>query len=373
MATMSENEPLRRHALPRGFIIVVGLAAGVVVLAGMREVSGIVGPILMALALVVTVYPLRTWLQAKGAPAWVAVPVVVLGVYAVLIALVVSFVWGLASFVTLLPTYGSQMQDTVDWIRATALDLGIGRDEVMQMVGVIEPAKIVQYSLVLLSGVWSIVSVLIFVIVLVLFLAVDSTKFTTRMPDVRGIRSQSITALESFAKGTRQYFAVATVFGAVVAVLDGIALWALGIPGVVLWTILAFVTNYIPNVGFILGLAPVAVIALLSGGVGKAIAIVVIYVVLNFVIQSVIQPKFVGDAVGLTTTISFLSLVLWSFVLGPLGAILAVPMTLLAKALLVDVDPDARWLQLFLGDQPDHRPRKERKAAKTAAELPDPA
>jgi AI-2 transport protein TqsA len=74
--------------------------------------------------------------------------------------------------------------------------------------------------------------------------------------------------------------------------------------------------------------------------------------VLNFVIQSVLQPKFVGDAVGLTTTMSFLSLIIWAYLLGPLGAILAIPASLLFKALLIDVDPDAKWLQLFFGDEP---------------------
>ena len=82
------------------------------------------------------------------------------------------------------------------------------------------------------------------------------------------------------------------------------------------------------------------------------ITVIVVYCVLNFIIQSVLQPKFVGDAVGLTTTVSFLSLIIWAYLLGPIGAILAIPASLLVKALLVDVDPDAKWLQLFLGDEP---------------------
>ncbi len=77
-----------------------------------------------------------------------------------------------------------------------------------------------------------------------------------------------------------------------------------------------------------------------------------VYCVLNFIIQSVLQPKFVGDAVGLTTTVSFLSLIVWAYILGPIGAILAIPASLLVKALLVDMDPDAQWLGLFLGDKP---------------------
>jgi AI-2 transport protein TqsA len=72
--------------------------------------------------------------------------------------------------------------------------------------------------------------------------------------------------------------------------------------------------------------------------------VVIGYSLLNVVIQSVIQPKFVGDAVGLSTSLTFLSLVFWTWVLGPLGALLAIPLSLLTKALLVDVDPSTRWL-----------------------------
>ena len=80
--------------------------------------------------------------------------------------------------------------------------------------------------------------------------------------------------------------------------------------------------------------------------------VIVVYCATNFVIQSIIQPMFVGDALGISTTLTFLSLVFWAFVLGPLGAVLAIPLTLLVKALLVDVDPRSRWLVPLLSGQP---------------------
>ena len=113
-------------------------------------------------------------------------------------------------------------------------------------------------------------------------------------------REPVLTALGTFAAGTRNYFGVATIFGAIVAVLDGAALLILGIPGAGLWALLAFVTNYVPNIGFLIGLVPPALIALLDGGVSEMIIVIAVYCVLNFIIQSVLQPKFVGDAVGLT-------------------------------------------------------------------------
>jgi predicted PurR-regulated permease PerM len=91
----------------------------------------------------------------------------------------------------------------------------------------------------------------------------------------------------------------------------------------------------------VLGLLPPA---LLQGGVRQAVLVIVAYSVINVMIQSLLQPKFIGDAVGLSVTPTFLPRVFWSFVIGPLGALLAVPLSLFIKALLVDADPDSRWL-----------------------------
>ena len=104
---------------------------------------------------------------------------------------------------------------------------------------------------------------------------------------------------------------------------------------------LAFITNYIPNIGFVIGLIPPAVLALLDGGPRLMVIVIVFYSVINVVIQSIIQPKVVGDVVGLSATITFLSLVVWTWLIGPLGAVLAVPLSLLTKALLIDADPRA--------------------------------
>jgi predicted PurR-regulated permease PerM len=116
----------------------------------------------------------------------------------------------------------------------------------------------------------------------------------------------------------------------------------------VLWGLLAFITNYIPNIGFIIGVIPPAALGLLTGGWELMVLVIVLYCAVNFVVQSVIQPKFIGDTVGLATTITFLSVVFWTLILGALGALLAVPLTLLAKALLVDADPSMARVQPLL-------------------------
>jgi predicted PurR-regulated permease PerM len=146
---------------------------------------------------------------------------------------------------------------------------------------------------------------------------------------------------------------VTTVFGLIVAIIDVVALLIIGVPLALTWGVLALVTNYIPNIGFILGLIPPTLIALLEDGWGAAIAVIASYSAVNVVIQTLIQPRFTGDAVGITSTVAFLSLIIWAFILGPLGALLAVPATLLVKSLLVDHADRGRWMGALLNSTPD--------------------
>ena len=150
------------------------------------------------------------------------------------------------------------------------------------------------------------------------------------------------------------------------------------IPLAVTWGLLSFITNYIPNVGFIIGVVPPALLGLLIGGPQLMVVVIVVYSGINMVIQSIIQPRFIGDAVGLSGTVTFVALVFWAWLLGPLGAILAIPLTLLAKALLVDTDPRAKWADALLRatpaepdpDAPPKKSRRERRRERDEA-LPD--
>jgi len=153
-----------------------------------------------------------------------------------------------------------------------------------------------------------------------------------------------VDALSSFASGTRSYLGVSAVFGLIVAVIDAGLLYLLGVPGAFVWGVLAFVTNFIPNIGFIIGIIPPAFLALLDDGWEGLLLVVVAYSVLNVTIQTFIQPRIVGNSVGLSAEITFMSLVVWTFLLGALGALLAVPMTLLLRAIFIDSDSRASWV-----------------------------
>jgi AI-2 transport protein TqsA len=139
-------------------------------------------------------------------------------------------------------------------------------------------------------------------------------------------------------------------------------------PPIRTWGVLAFVTNYIPNIGFILGVIPPALIALPDGGVGSAVAVVVAYTVINVVVQTIIQPRFTGDAVGISATVAFVSLIFWAYVLGTLGALLAVPATLFLKSVLLVNSVPASWVNALVSASPSkEKPRAVRRIGRQAA------
>ena len=338
------ERPQAVSVLPRGLLILLGFAAAVITVAGLKSISGLVAPAFLALVLTIGVHPLRGWLMRHGLPGWAATLVMILTVYAILLILALSLVVSIARFATLMPSYQQDMSNLVSEATAWLESVGVGKQQIDAVGQAFDPSRLVGVATGFLSGLLSVLSNLFFIVVLLLFLAFDAAWFPGRLGDAEQSRSGLVTALVSFAVGTRRYLVVSTVFGLIVAVLDVGLLYALSIPVPLVWGLLAFITNYIPNIGFVVGLVPPAILGLLEGGIPGALGVIIGYSVLNVVIQSVLQPKFVGDAVGLSTSLTFVSLVFWAWVLGALGALLAIPLSLLAKALLVDADPDSRWL-----------------------------
>ena len=340
----------RRGALPRALVILIGAAAVVVVVAGIQATAWLIGPAFMALIVVIAVAPVHGWLRRHGWPGWATTLVLILLVYGILLGLALGIIFSLARLGTELPQYASKADDLVNSATAKLAALGVGPEQLQQAASSLNLGKLAGVIGALLSSVAGLASNFVFLLALLLFLSVETGGAGDRIASIAADRPRVAEALGHFAWGTRQYLLVTTVFGFIVAVLDTIALAILGIPLAVTWGLLSFITNYIPNIGFILGVIPPALLGLLTGGPTLMVIVIVVYCVLNTVIQSVIQPRFIGDAVGLSVTVTFVVLFFWAWLLGPLGAILAIPITLLCKALLVDIDPQARWADALLRD-----------------------
>ncbi|WP_229073724.1 AI-2E family transporter [Actinoplanes sp. DH11] len=346
--------------LPRGVVVLLGTAGAVVTIAGMRGVADLIGPIFLALMLAVTVSPLTSGLRRHGTPVWLATTATVTVVYLVLLAIGGALAVSVARLVDMLPQYREQFATLRDQLVSGLGGLGISVPQLRDAVAGADPGNVIQLVESLVGGLAGLLSNTVFLLAVLLFMCLDTVGFPARLRSTTAERPQVVGALRSFAQGTRRYLLVSTVFGLIVAVVDTGLLWALGVPLPVLWGLLAFITNYIPNIGFVIGLVPPALLALLEGGTDLMLTVIALYCVVNFVIQSVIQPKIVGDAVGLSATVSFLSLVFWAWVLGALGALLAIPLTLFAKGLLIDIDPSTRWINTLLSGGPPPPPEPPR-------------
>ena len=340
-----------RWALPRGLIILLGLAAALVAALGMRQFAGILGPVFLALVLSIAVHPVRRLAERYHLPGWLGMILSLIAVYGIVVGLVAILVIAGIQFASLLQDYAPQFQAFLQDAAQLLESVGVSQEKLQSLASQLSPSRLVDLATSLLGGLAGVLSSVFFIIVLLFFTVVDAGDFASKLTHT-SIRGRSLAeTFQQFARGTRQYLAVATIFGAIVAFLDVIALWILDIRYAWLWGLLAFITNFIPNIGFVIGLVPPTIIALLDHDVATAIIVVIVYCVLNFVIQTIIQPRVVGVTVGLSATLSFLSLIVWTTILGATGAFLAIPLSLFVKSLLVDVDPEHDWLAPLLSSE----------------------
>jgi predicted PurR-regulated permease PerM len=351
--------PATSGGLPRWLLLLLGGATATIAVAGLREISWLIAPVLLALVVVIALAPVQTWLMRAGWPRWASATVLLVLVWTVLLGFAGLLVLSIAQLAALLPDYADRAEVLLNGIVRDLNNAGVVSGQLSDLVGNIDYSQLVGVATGLLSRLTDAASTLLLLLSALVFLAIESGGFGRRLALVAAERPHLPIALGLFARGTRSYLLVSTVFGAIVAIGDAVGLALIGVPAAVLWGVLSFITNYVPNIGFVLGLIPPALLGLLAGGWGELIAIVVLYSVLNFVVQTLIQPRFVGDSVGLSMTVTFVALLFWGWVMGALGALLAIPLTLLVKALLVDVDPRGHWLDVLLREEP-RAPRTSR-------------
>lgn len=346
------STPPRRTFSPASRMLLT-LAAAAIVIAGLYFARGVIGPLAIAALVVMVAHPVRHPLERRGVPAGLATAAVIVVAYLILFIMAFLLVVAAAQFAALIPQYADQLASTEGQLLSLVSDLGLGTESVQSLIGSIGPAQLLNLGVEVSAAVLGAGTAFFFVLAYVLFMAADAGSFGRLVRRFADTKADTIRVFTRFAKSVRKYLVVNTIFGGIVAILDGIVLVIMGLPAPLLWVILAFVTNYIPNIGFVIALIPPALLALLVGGWGAALIVVAAYCVINLVMQTFIQPIFVSDAVRLSLTLTFFSVLFWASVLGPVGAILAIPATLLVRALLLDGDPDAHWARSLTGDEGD--------------------
>ena len=330
--------------------VLIGLAAAVIVLAGISYARELVGPLVLGAVMVIICHPVRFPLERRGWPRWAATTAVIVVAYLILgfLALLLGFAG--VQFARLVGDYADQMKATAQGFLTTLQSMGLDEQASDAAASVLQPSNVLSFASSLGGTLIGVLTAFFFVLTYVIFMAADGSRYARAEVDFGKSARTTIRRAVQFNSNVRRYYVVNASFGAIVAIVDGLALWWLGVPAPAVWAILAFVTNFIPNIGFVLGLIPPAVLALVVGGWPMMLAVVAIYCVVNVTLQVLVQPKFVSDAVSLSLTLSFFSVIFWTFIIGPLGAILSIPLTLLVRALVLEGDPDKRWLRWLSGD-----------------------
>jgi AI-2 transport protein TqsA len=366
--TATSKSPLPNFTndpLSRGLTVIVGVIGVVILGTGIRGAAGIVAPTMLSLVLTIAVLPVGASARRHGWPSWLATLLALVTAYAILAVLLVGTIICLAKLVDLLPQYSSDAQDLTGQFQDWLSNLGLGTASTSDALKNVDPAKVANILADVLSELLGALGGLFFLVTVMFFFIVAVRGFEPRIAWLQRSKPQLAAALAKFVNGTQKYLVMTALFGAIVGALDSVALWLIGVPLPLVWGFFSFITNFIPNIGFVIGIIPPSLLALLDSGWQEMLLVIVVYSVLNVTIQTFIQPRYVGNSVGLSAEMTYMSLVVWAFLLGPVGALLAVPMTLLLRAFFIDADPRAAWAGPLIDAQvgyPDAYPDPELEA-----------
>ena len=360
----------QQKATARGAMVI---AAIVIIIAGIREASAILIPFLLAVFIAVIGGPFVFWLKRKGVPSALAVLAVVLVILGIGIGMGAVLSTSFNGFFQQMDAYKASLNQQMDalfvWLKA----MGVHLDwELLRQV--VNPGEAMQLVATLLAGLGGVLTNAFLIILTVVFILLEASGFPAKLRAAKGDPKASFRAFEEFTHAVQGYLAIKTA----VSLATGLAaaLWValLGLDFPLLWGLLAFLFNYVPTIGSIVAAVPAMLLALVQLGPFPALMVGVGYLCINFAFGSVIEPRFMGRGLGLSTLVVFLSLVFWGWVLGPVGMLLSVPLTMTAKIGLESSDT-TRWLAILLGSEKSAAASLESTAGETETREgePDPA
>lgn len=326
---------------------VSNLAALVIVIAGVRAAGAFFLPLLVAMFIAVVSTPVLAGLERMKVPRLLAIVLTVLLDVAALAGLVALIASSLSGFHEAVPRYQLAVAEllvtTVDALRERSVPI---ESDGVALLG--DPAWIMRALADLLRELTEVVSNALLVVLLVVFMLFEMAPMRAKLAVLLGSPSRHLPALAATAAKVQRYLVVKTLLSTLTGVLFGVWLGLLGLDFTLLWALAAFLFNFIPTVGPAIATIPPVLIALLTLGPGGALAVAVGCLVINVVVGNVLEPRMMGEALGLSTLVVFASMLFWGWLWGPVGALLAVPLTMLLRDALA-LGPTTRWLAALLG------------------------
>ena len=322
----------------------LAVAALVVIFAGVKAAEQVVVPILLAAFLATISATPVFWMQQRlKVPVGIAITLAMLALLAALLGVGALVANSVAAFQDKLPAYqarlGDVQQEAGAFLARFGVDLsalpGLDPQQALGFAG----NALMSFGNVLTNG---------FVILLsVIFILAEATTFPRKLRNVLNHPERDLPHFERFAVNVNRYIAIKTTVSLATGVFVGLALWAIGVDFPILWGVFAFLLNYVPTIGSVIAALPPVLLAGLQLGLGSLLATFGVFLVVNIVMGNVVEPRFMGRSLGLSTLVVFLSLVFWNWMLGPVGMLLSVPLTMTVKIAL-EANPSTEWIAHLL-------------------------
>ncbi len=329
--------------------ILLTIAAFVVVIAGMRAAVTIVVPFLLAAFIAIISAPPLFWLHRKGLPIWLALIIVISGV--LLIGFLISGLVGssIKDFSDDLPAYEAKLRalitGVVTWLESHKIDTAG-----LAVTKLFDTKAAMKFVAGGLNSLGQVLANGLLILMIVIFILIEASSFPIKLHTIFGDEINALENFDKFINTVKQYMAIKSWMSLATGIAVFILLAVVGVNYAVLWGLLAFFLNYVPNIGSIIAAIPAVLLALIQLGFVKSIIVATGFVTINLLVGNVIEPRFMGRGLGLSTLVVFLSLIFWGWVLGPVGMLLSVPLTMTAKIAL-DSREETRWIAILLGPE----------------------
>jgi len=321
-------------------------ASLIVVIAGMKEAAGLITPFLLSLFVTAIFYGPFKWLREKGLHTAISLSIVILGIAFLTVTIFGLIGASVVSFTEKIPFYEERF--TLYWIGLSQflkdggwLELNIDFSEYL------DPGVVMKLVGNVFASFGNIMSNFFILLLIVIFMLLEISIFEQK---IHLINKNSIGRVNKIVQSLNAYFGTKALTSLVTGILVTISLAIIGVDFPLLWGFLAFLLNFIPNIGSIIAAIPAILLALVQLGFPSAIAVAIVFLIVNVLIGNVIEPRLMGKNLGLSPLIVFVSLIFWGYVLGTVGMLLATPLTMTIKIIFDNME-ETKHLGLMMGDE----------------------
>jgi AI-2 transport protein TqsA len=327
-------------------VVMLTIAAFVIIIAGMRAAAGIINPFLLSVFLAILFSPPLFWMQRNGVPNAVAIAVIILILLAVLSLMGVIVERSVNSFSRELPAYQQRLTvitgAVFDWLGQLGLKVSP-----TPLTDYFSPGKAMRMAANLLSGLTGLFTNLFFIFLTSIFILLAAAGFPRKVQAAFKDPEKTVGHFRAFFRSVNRYLVIKTIFSLATGLCIWIWLAVLGVDFAPTWGMVAFFFNFVPNIGSIIAAIPAILLALIQLGWPSALLACLGYLVVNIVFGNILEPRYMGLGLGLSTLVVFISLIFWGWVLGTIGMVLSVPLTMILKIALAS-NEDTQWIAIML-------------------------